>query len=111
MAKWKEGDRVRVVARKVSEEDRKKNRYFEHMAGLAGVVQQVYSESEVAVRIDPASMSKITKDVHTTAGVRMREKFLGQISEEVKKSLSKEEMEFEPNYVLLVQASDIEKAS
>lgn len=111
MAKWKAGDKVRVVARDVSEEDRKRNRYFEHMAGLSGTVQNVYSDTEVAVKVDSESMSKITADVHRVGTQRMRDKFLGSISEEQKKTLTKEELEFDANYVLLVQASDLEKPS
>ena len=110
MNSWKEGDRVRVVTRPVTEEDRKKNRYFDHMSGLVGIVQNVYSQTEVGVRVDPASMSKITKDVHKTATERMRKKFLDDAPEAVKKSLSPEELEFNANYVLLVDSGDLETA-
>jgi ribosomal protein L21E len=110
MANWKEGDHVKVVSRTVTEEDRKKNRYFEHMSGLTGTVQNVYSESEIAVRVDPESMSKITKDVHKIATERMRSRFLDDSSEAVKKSLSPEELEFNAHYVLLVQSSDLVNA-
>jgi hypothetical protein len=110
MSKWKPGDHVRVITRPVTDEDRKKNRYFEHMAGLTGTVQSVYSDAEIAVRVDRESMSKVTADVHKTATLRMREKFASQASEEQKKSLNKEELEFDANYVQLVQGSDLEKA-
>jgi hypothetical protein len=109
MPKWKEGDRVRVVVRKVTEEDRKKNRYFDHMAGLVGSVQNVYSDTEIAVKIDTETLSDVTADVHKTATQRMRDKFVNSISEEQKKSLTKEELEFGAHYVLLVQAADLEK--
>ncbi len=110
MANWKEGDHVKVVSRPVTDEDRKKNRYFEHMSGLTGTVQNVYSESEIAVRVDPASMSKVTADVHKTATARMRARFLEDASEVVKKSLTPEELEFNAHYVLLVQSSDLVNA-
>jgi len=110
MPTWKEGDRVRVVIREVSEEDRKKNRYFSHMAGLIGSVQQVYSESEIAVRIEPESLSSVSGDVHTAATLRMRKKFLDPLSEEQKKILTKDELEFDAHYVLLVQSQDLEAA-
>lgn len=109
MAKWNEGDRVRVVTRTVTEEDRKKNRYFEHMAGLVGTVQNVYGDDTIAVQVDKSSLSEVTADVHQTAMARMREKYLGQLSEEQRKQLTKEETEFEAHYVLLAQASDLEK--
>jgi len=38
----------------------------------------------------------------------MRDKFLANVSEEQKKQLSKEELEFGANYVVLVQKSDLE---
>jgi len=109
MPKWKEGDLVRVIAREVTEEDRKKNRYFEHMAGLSGTVQNVYSDAEIAVRIDPASMSKITKDVHTTATERMKDKFLDGLPQEQRRNLTELELDFKAQYVLLVQSSDLEQ--
>jgi hypothetical protein len=110
MAKWKEGDRVRVVKRAVTEDDRKKNKYFEHMAGLVGTVQNVYSADEISIKVDPESLGKVTEDVHKQATQRMRDKFLNAISEEQKKQLTKEELDFDAHYVLLVQSNDLEKA-
>lgn len=109
MATFKEGDRVRVVTRKVTEEDRKKNRYFEHMAGAIGTVQNVYGKEEVAIKVDRETMSKITISVHDQATQRMRERFLGAISEEHKKQLTAEELNFDTNYNLLVHSEDLEK--
>lgn len=111
MPSWKDGDRVRIVRRAVTEDDRKTNRYYEHMAGLVGTVQNVYSDTEIAVKIDPDCMSKITADVQKEATSRMREKFLANVSEEQKKQLTKEELEFDAHYVQLVQSSDLEKIS
>src|SRR5476649_932474 len=103
MAQWKEGDKVQVIAREVTDEDRKKNRYFEHMAGLSGTVQNVYSDAEVAVRIDPSSMSKVTLDVHTKSTQRMKDKFLDGLPQEQKRNLTEEELDFKAQYVVLVQ--------
>ena len=109
MSNWKEGDRVKVIARPVTEEDRKKSRYFEHMAGLVGSVQNVYTDDTVAVQVDLDVMGKVSTEVHKTATQRMREKFSAAITEEQRKALTKEEMEFGTHYVLLVQSSDLEK--
>lgn len=106
---WKEGDRVRVVSRPVTEEDRKKNRYFEHMAELSGTIQTIYSSEEIAVRIDPAAMTPVTRDVHKTSVTRMREKFISSVSEEQRKQLTPEEQNFDAHYVLLVRSADLEK--
>ena len=110
MASWKEGDRVRIVKRAVTEEDRKKHRYYEHMAGLTGTIENVYGKDEIAIKIDPDSLSDVTRAVHKEATKRMRAKFIENVSEEQKKQLTAEELNFEANYVLLVQGTDIEKA-
>jgi hypothetical protein len=109
MPTWKEGDRVCIVTRPATDEDRKKNRYFPHMAGLSGTVQNVYETNEVAIKIDVAGLSDISADVHRTAVARMREKFLNNISEEQKKQLTAEELNFNAHYMLLVQSSDLQK--
>jgi ribosomal protein L21E len=108
MPSWKEGDRVRVVSRPVTDEDRKKNRYFEHMAGLTGTVQNVYGVEEIAVKIDISSVSNVSRQVHKTAVDRMREKFLSNISEEQKKQLTPEELNFSAHYMLLVRGEDLQ---
>ena len=109
MASWKEGDRVRVLNRKVTDEDRKKGRYFEHMAGLTGTIENIYSKEEIAVKIDIDSLSPVTQKVHKEATKRMRQKFAENVSEEQKKQLTAEELNFDANYVLLLQGSDLEK--
>ncbi len=103
---WKAGDRVRVVTREVTDEDRKANRYYTHMAGLVGEVQNVYDDTMIGVKVDLATINDVTRKVHSAASTRMREK----LGEEVKKLFTKEEVEFVPNYVLLVQTADLEKA-
>ena len=110
MSQWKVGQKVRVVTRKVTAEDRAKSRYFEHMAGVAGEIQSVYGDGSIAVQVDPTTLGDTPRGVHKTATLKMREKFSSQISEEQRKSLTKEELEFDTNYVLLVRAEDLEKA-
>lgn len=109
MPNWKEGDRVRIVERPVTDEDRKKNRYFDHMARLTGTIQNIYNSEEIAIRVDPAAMSTITADVQRLAVQRMREKFVSSVSDEQKKQLSPEELNFDAHFVLLVRAADLEK--
>ena len=101
---------MRIVHRKVTDEDRKKNLYYEHMAGLTGVVENVYAKDEIAVKIDQDSLSEITRNVHKEATKRMRAKFLDAVSEEQKKQLTPEELNFNANFVLLIQGADLEKA-
>ncbi len=107
---FKEGDRIRIKSRAVTEDDRKTNRYFEHMGGLTGTVQNVYANNEHAVRIDDSSLSKKTQSVHKEATQRMRAKLLDGLSEVQKKELTKEELEFDVHFMLLVHGEDMEKA-
>ena len=108
MPNWKEGERVRIVQRVVTDEDRKGNRYFDHMAGLTGIIQNIYGNDEIAIKIDPSCMSTVTKEVHRTSVERMRQKFIDNVSDEQRKQLTPEEMNFEANYVLLLRGADLE---
>ena len=110
MANWKEGDRVKIVVREVTEDDRKSSRYYSHMAGLSGTVQNVYGTDEIAVRIDIPALSKISASVHKGAVERMRERFISSVSEEQKKQLSSEELNFDAHYMLLCRSADLDRA-
>lgn len=108
MPGWKEGQRVRVAVREVTPKDREEHRYYTHMAGLTGTVQNVYSNDEIAVKIDLDSLTKVPEQVHANATTRMREQFGNNMTEEQRKQLTKEELAFTPHYVLLVRGSDLE---
>ena len=107
--KLREGDRVRIISRDVTEEDKKTNRYYKHMAGLTGSVQNIYGETEIAVNIDSESLSKISRDVHKEATLRMRAKLNDALSEVQRKELTKEELEFDTHFMLLCHSNDLEK--
>lgn len=109
MPSLKEGDRVKVVSRPVTEEDRKKQRYYDHMANLTGTVQNIYNAEEIAVRVDQEGMTEVTQEVQKLAVLRMRERFLSSVSEEQKKQLTPEELNFNSHYVVLVREQDLEK--
>ncbi len=110
MAKWKEGDKVRIVTRPVTEDDRKANRYFDHMAGVTGVVQYIYKEGLISILVDPGTLPKISSEVHKYASTRMRTKFIESIGEEQRKTLTSEELAFPVNFNLLVSDTDLEPA-
>lgn len=110
MPKWKEGDRVRVVSRPVTEEDRKSNTYFEHMAGLKGTVEYLYDGALVSVKVDPDSLTPISAKVHKGATENMRERFIKSIGEEQRKTLTSEELNFAVNFNILLSADDLESA-
>lgn len=107
--KLKEGDKVRIVTRDVTEEDRRTNAYFAHMAGLKGTVQNIYPFDQIAVLMEKSDLGPVPKDVHKIAVERMREKFLSSISDEQKKTLTAQELNFDAHYVLLVRGADLEK--
>lgn len=98
------------MEREVTAEDRENHAYFSHMGGLVGTVQSVF-DNEIGVRIDLEILDNPPKDVHKVATKQLREKFLGAVSEEHKKMLEKDELNFVPNYVLLVKADDLVKAN
>jgi len=108
LVSWKEGDKAKIVSRAVTAEDRKANRYYEHMAGLTGTVQNLY-EGCAALKVDPEALSPLSAEVRQESIRRMRQKLVSSISEEQKSRLSKEELEFDANYMLLVQIEDLVK--
>lgn len=110
MAKWKQGDRVKVVSRTVTEEDRKNNTYFEHMAGLIGKVEYLYDHGLVSVKVEPASLSKVSTEVHKEASIRMRGRLNEAVSEEGRKMLTSDELNFPVNFNILVSGDDLESA-
>ena len=110
MAEVKPGQKVSVVARRVTAEDKAKSRYFEHMANAVGEVQSVYDDGTVAIQVETDSLGETPRGVHRTATLKMREKFSNGISEEQRKALSREELEFDTHYVLLVRKEDLQPA-
>lgn len=108
MSKLKNGDAVRIVSRPVLAEDRRTNRYFEHMAGLTGTIANIYGPEEVAVQIDKTSITATSKAVHDEAVRRLRAKFIANASEEAKSKFEKHELEFDAHYMLLARSEDLE---
>jgi len=109
MAKWKMGDRVKIVEREVNKDDKRTASYFTHLGGLTGTVTNFYNADEVAVRIDPQAFGPTIETTHKEAVKRMRAKFLDSLSEEQKRKLTKEERQFNANYVLLLHSDDLVK--
>ena len=104
-----EGDKVRIVLGDVSEADQEIHSLHSHLDGLEGVVESRYSDDEIAVKIDLETLPKVPGQVHTESTKRMRAKFLEAISEDQKKTLTKEELKFVPHYVVLVRDKDLKK--
>lgn len=109
MARWKEGDRVRIVTRPATKEDRISYRYFPHMAGMVGTVAHVFNADEIVMTVDPEALNKVARDVQAVAVDRMRTKFVSKVGEEQQAKLTPEELKFDANYNLLVRSGDLEK--
>lgn len=105
MARFKEGDKVRVVTRPSSIEDSAATHYYDHMGGLTGTVENYYNDQEIAVKVDLDLLPDVAKRVHKDATKRMRAKFEDSISNEQKGQLSNEELKFTPHYMLLVRGT------
>ena len=124
MAAYKSGDRVRIIyneatrqavkdAPKVKEKDKDLFTIplvYPYMDGLLGTVANVYSKDEVSVELDLETLTPVIKDVHTKSTVRIRAKFTDQASEEAKRKLTDEELNFTPHFVVLVSEADLQKA-
>ena len=106
---FQEGDKVRIVSRDVTAEDKKNGTYYSHMAGLTGKIENIFSANEVAVNIDREALKDDAKLVHFEAEKRMWNKFWGDQSEASKAMFEDDEKQFKANYVLLCQEADLEK--
>lgn len=109
MPNSREGDVVRVIDRPVTDEDRKANRYFDHMKGLTGTVASVFAEDQIAIRVEGGTLPKVSRDVHKKAVERMRKEFVEKVSEEQKKLLTSEELNFDANFMILARSADLER--
>lgn len=100
-----------MVVRPVTEDDRKSQKYFAHMGGMTGTVENVYADDLLAVRVDEASLTAANTRVHNDSCERIRQKFLLQTPEEVKKLMTKDELNFRAHFMQLIRSSDLEKIS
>jgi len=110
MAKVKAGDRVRIARREPTDEDGKTGLYYAHFGGLTGTVQKVYSTQEVAVEVDPESLTREIRKRHEDVRDQMKTKWLEGLSEEGRSRLTEREKDFNLRYVVLVSMADLERA-
>lgn len=105
----KEGERVRIVAREPTDDDAKSGMYYGYFGGLTGTVQKVYSKQEVAVEVEPESLTREIRKRHDEIRDQMKTKWLDGLSEEGRSRLTEREKDFHLRYVVLVAMSDLEK--
>ncbi len=111
MANVNEGDRVRIASREQTEDDEKSGMYYNHYAGLTGVVQKVYSKQEVSVDVELESLTREIRKRHEEVRDQMKTKWLDGLSEEGRGKLTEREKDFTLRYVILVAMSDLEKVA
>lgn len=109
MANFVEGDRVKIVTREQTEEDIKTNSYFPYFGGLTGKIEKYYSEKEIAVDIEPESLTRDIRKRHEDVRDQMKSKWLEGLSEEGRNRLTEREKDFHLRYVILTATGDLEK--
>ncbi len=108
MAKFKEGDRVRVKTREPEGKEAFEGRYAPHLAGTVGTILKVYSPQEIAVDLDIDSLPETIRTRHAEQQSAMHEKWLNSLSDEAQGRLTDEEKSFRLRYVVLLPESDLE---
>ena len=104
---FKEGDRVRIVDRPMTDEDIKSQLFYDHYRGLTGKVQKVYGTDEIAVEVEPDALLETVSARHLEVKEQMKAKWLNGLSEEAKGRLSDAERDFQLRYTVLVMAKDL----
>jgi hypothetical protein len=108
MARFKEGDRVRVKGRHASEQEVLEGRYAPFMAGARGTILKIYDSKQIAVNLDIASLPEEVRQRHAEQQETMHRRWLDSLSEEARNRLTDQEKAFHLNYVVLLTESDLE---
>ncbi|MEN3000986.1 MAG: hypothetical protein ABDI19_03985 [Armatimonadota bacterium] len=108
MAKFKEGERVRIKARQASEKEALEGRYAPYLANVTGTILRVYDAQQIAVNLDIDSLPEEVRQRHAEQQETMYQRWLDSLSEEARNRLTDEEKMFRLNYVVLVAESDLE---
>ena len=102
----KPGERVMIAAREATPQDTKSGLYFAHYANLRGTVLKVYGD-EAAIQVDPDSLPGDIRARHHEGEQAMRQRWLDNLSEAARGSLSDREKAFRLNYAVLVALRDL----
>jgi hypothetical protein len=105
----KEEDRVRIVSREATAEDAKTGLYYSFLGGLTGTVRKVYSPQEVAVDVEPESLTTEMRKRHEQVRQDMRSKWLDALSDSERSKLTEPERNFILRYIVLVGMHDLER--
>lgn len=108
MAAIKAGDRVRIVTREATSEDAKTGLYYAYFGGLTGTVDRVYDDDSVCVEIDLESLNDEMRERHLAMQEAERQRWISNLSDEVRNRLTPEQKQLKMSYKLLVSKKDIE---
>lgn len=106
MAKFKEGDAVKITAREHTPQDIKSGLYYPHFANITGTILKLYGE-EASVTVDRDSMPADIRLRHEEGEKAMRQKWLDNLSEEARGRVGEAEKSFSLNYAVLVSLADL----
>jgi multiple sugar transport system permease protein len=95
-----------IAAREATPQDTKSGLYFAHYANLRGTVLKVYGD-EAAIQVDPDSLPGDIRARHHEGEQAMRQRWLDNLSEAARGSLSDREKAFRLNYAVLVALRDL----
>ena len=110
LVRVKVGDVVKVAVRPVTPDDAKTGLFYGYYCGLNGTVQKVYGGGEVAVSVDPESLPEDIWLRHMSVRDRMRDAWLGGLSDEARRKLAPDQKRFDLRYTILVSQADLERA-
>jgi hypothetical protein len=106
MAKFKEGDRVAIVAREHTAADVKSGLYYPHYANLHGTILKVYA-NEASVLVDRDILPAEILKRHEESEKAERQRYLDRLSEDARGKAGQREKNFSLNYSVLVAVSDL----
>ncbi len=108
MATVKAGDRIKIVEREVTPADVKSGLYYDYFRNLVGVVDRVYEDDTVCVKIDQDSLPPAIQKCHIDVQQAVRTRWLNGLGQEQRDRLSETDRSVVLGYNLLVGANDIE---
>jgi hypothetical protein len=110
MASLKAGDRVKIVDREMTLADIKSGLYYDYFRNLVGVVDRVYEDDSVCVKIDLDSLPPGVQKQHKEVQNAVRTRWLNGLGQEQRERLSETDRTVVLGYNLLVGAVDLEPA-
>lgn len=108
MPPFNSGDRVKVIERDVTPGDVKSGLYYDYYRNLTGIVERVYEDDTVSVKIDLESLPIDVERRHHEVEDAAKRRWMSNLSEEQKDKLSEKEKTVTLSYNILVASKDLE---